>query len=128
VRRGETLAELNALAGHVQAYAHEYGLPPLTFAAVCADADETFLRRLCARHPFLRFYRADARALRLLRIHRVPARLLLDADARLRRCWDGLRGAVLLGNHGPSLTNGSHSLLDNLLSIVHSHSTCRDVT
>ena len=50
---------------------------------------------------------------------RVPSRLVVDADAIVRRTWDGTHGRVLLGRHGKSLGNGSHTLVRELVDVVH---------
>ena len=122
MRGGETLDELNALAAHLQTYAAEYGLSQqreVHFLAICVD-DKDPPALLGQWWPLLRFYKAPGLALQQLQVTCVPSRLLMDASACLRCSWNGTQGNVLLGRHGRSLINGSHALIDHILSVVHS--------
>ena len=90
----------------------------MTFAGVCVDEGPEILE-ISKRWPHLRFYRADAMALRRLKINFVPSRFLLDDRSRLRRSWTGHHGSVVFGKHGASIKNGSHTLIHHLLTISH---------
>ena len=83
------------------------------------DADAAGAVRAATRWPHLEHYWLDARAIRDLGVARVPSRVVVDAEGLVRRAWDGSHGRVLQGRHGASLANGSHTLVRELVDVVH---------
>ena len=71
------------------------------------------------RWPGLAHFSLDGRGIRAFAVDRVPSRLVLDAAGGVRRRWDGSHGRVLQGRHGASLANGSHTLVRELVDVVH---------
>lgn len=121
MRAGETLDELDAFVAGLGGIADAYGFSEgaIRCAACCVDANPASAARAAQRWPHVEHYWLDDRALRELGIVRVPARLVVDADAIVRRRWDGTHGRVLQGRHGLSLANGSHTLVRELADVVH---------
>lgn len=122
MRGGETLDELEALVAHLDAHAAAYGFGPgsVRAAALCVDDDGGAGAAAAAgRWPGLAHFSLDGRGIRAFAVDRVPSRLVLDAAGGVRRRWDGAHGRVLQGRHGASLANGSHTLVRELVDVVH---------
>ena len=122
MRGGETLDELEAFAAHVRDHGETYGIGAgsIAFVALCVDVSTVSgARAALLRWPSLRHFALPERSLRELRVTHVPSRLLVDSNGVVRKAWDGTHGRVLLGRHGASLRNGSHTLMQEILAVFH---------
>ena len=102
------------------AQAYGFADKAIKCAACCVDPSPARAVAAAKRWPHLEHYWLDERAIRDLGVGRVPSRLVVDGEARVRRRWDGTHGRVLQGRHGASLANGSHTLVLELADVVHS--------
>lgn len=112
---------MNAFVAGLEEVRTAYGFEAGAVRCVACCVDPSPARAVAAsrRWPNLEHYWLDERAIRDLGVARVPARLVLDGNARIRRRWDGAHGRVLQGRHGASLENGSHTLILELADVVH---------